>query len=304
MPLRALVVDDERPALEELRYSLREADPTVEVETAATALDALRLLKQHRFDAVFVDIQMPGLSGLELVDLVHEFDEPPAVVFVTAYEEYALRAFELRAVDYLLKPVALDRLRETLERGRGGGGRACAWSAKTRRATGPRPWSRQAARRDGRPDGTRRSGRHPLRRGARRCRLHPHLRPRLRHALLPARARAPPPHAALPAHPSRLPRQHAQRRRNPPLLQWHLPPQSERRYRLRPYGQPRPRQGPAVAARAVTEPPAIRPLAGAERGRFWASGGQWLPARRADRLLLLYSGPRPRRASGPSVGRD
>lgn len=120
MPLRALVVDDERPALEELRYSLREADPTVEVETAATALDALRLLKQHRFDAVFVDIQMPGLSGLELVDLVHEFDEPPAVVFVTAYEEYALRAFELRAVDYLLKPVALDRLRETLERLHGG----------------------------------------------------------------------------------------------------------------------------------------------------------------------------------------
>ncbi|HLH23251.1 MAG TPA: LytTR family DNA-binding domain-containing protein [Chloroflexota bacterium] len=116
MPLRALVVDDERPALEELRYCLRAADPTVEVETAATALDALRLLKQHRFDAVFVDIQMPGLSGLELVDLVHEFDQPPAVVFVTAYEEYALRAFELRAVDYLLKPVALDRLRETLER--------------------------------------------------------------------------------------------------------------------------------------------------------------------------------------------
>jgi DNA-binding LytR/AlgR family response regulator len=116
MPLRALVVDDERPALEELRYCLREADATIEVETAATALDALRLLKQHRFDAVFVDIQMPGLSGLELVDLVHEFDEPPAVVFVTAYEEYALRAFELRAVDYLLKPVALDRLRATLER--------------------------------------------------------------------------------------------------------------------------------------------------------------------------------------------
>ncbi len=120
------MVDDERPALEELRYCLREADPTAEVETAATALDALRLLKQHRFDAVFVDIQMPGLSGLELVDLVNEFDEPPAVVFVTAYEEYALRAFELRAVDYLLKPVALDRLRETLERLHGGRARPAA----------------------------------------------------------------------------------------------------------------------------------------------------------------------------------
>src|SRR5581483_7258675 len=116
MPLRALVVDDERPALEELRYCLREADPTAEVETAATALDALRLLKQHRFDAVFVDIQMPGLTGLELVDLVNEFDDPPAVVFVTAYEEHAVRAFALRAVDYLLKPVAPEHLRETLNR--------------------------------------------------------------------------------------------------------------------------------------------------------------------------------------------
>src|SRR5262245_30340842 len=116
---RALVVDDERPALEELRYCLREADPTIEVETASTALDAVRLLKQRRFDAVFVDIQMPGLSGLELVDLVNQFEEPPAVVFVTAYDEYAVRAFELRAVDYLLKPVGPARLRETLERLRG-----------------------------------------------------------------------------------------------------------------------------------------------------------------------------------------
>ena len=136
MPLRALVVDDERPALEELRYCLREADATIEIETAATALDALRLLKQHRFDAVFVDIQMPGLSGLELVDLVHEFDEPPAVVFVTAYEEYALRAFELRAVDYLLKPVALYRLRETLERLHGGCARPAVEAESAGRAAG------------------------------------------------------------------------------------------------------------------------------------------------------------------------
>jgi DNA-binding LytR/AlgR family response regulator len=110
------VIDDEPPALEELRYRLLEAAPTAEVETAATAGDALRLLRQRRFDAVFVDIQMPGLSGLELVDLVNELDAPPAVVFVTAYEEYAVRAFERRAVDYLLKPVEPERLHETLER--------------------------------------------------------------------------------------------------------------------------------------------------------------------------------------------
>jgi DNA-binding LytR/AlgR family response regulator len=122
--MRALVVEDELPALEELRYRLQEADPTAEVEGATTALDALRLLKQRQFDVVFADIQMPGLSGLELADLIKEFDQPPAVVFVTAYDEYAIRAFELRAVDYLLKPVALDRLRETLERLRSGRGRA------------------------------------------------------------------------------------------------------------------------------------------------------------------------------------
>jgi two-component system response regulator LytT len=124
MPFRALVVEDERPALEELRYQLEQAEPGAQVETASTAVDALRLLRQHRFDAVFVDIQMPGLSGLELVDLVNEFDQPPAVVFVTAYDEYAVRAFELRAVDYLLKPVGPDRLRETLERLRRGRERA------------------------------------------------------------------------------------------------------------------------------------------------------------------------------------
>jgi DNA-binding LytR/AlgR family response regulator len=115
-PLRALVVEDERPALEELCYQLQEADPTAEVATAATALDALRVLQQQRFDAVFADIQMPGLSGLELVQVLNALDEPPAVVFVTAYDEYAVRAFELRAVDYLLKPVSRDRLRATLER--------------------------------------------------------------------------------------------------------------------------------------------------------------------------------------------
>jgi DNA-binding LytR/AlgR family response regulator len=76
----------------------------------------LRVLQHQRFDAVFADIQMPGLSGLELVQVLNALDEPPAVVFVTAYDEYAVRAFELRAVDYLLKPVSRDRLRATLER--------------------------------------------------------------------------------------------------------------------------------------------------------------------------------------------
>jgi DNA-binding LytR/AlgR family response regulator len=138
MTLRALVVEDELPALEELRYRLQEADPSAEEEAASTAVDALRLLRQRRFDAVFVDIQMPGLSGLELVDVLDEFEERPAVVFVTAYDEYAVRAFELRAVDYLMKPVAPDRLKRTLERLRGGRGTP-AIDAAARPALAPEP---------------------------------------------------------------------------------------------------------------------------------------------------------------------
>lgn len=117
---RYLVVEDEPPALAEIAYRLREAEPGVEVETAASAVDALRRLKEQRFDAVFADIQLPGLSGLELVEVLKRFADPPAIVFVTAYEEHAVRAFALRAADYLLKPVSPDRMRETLERLRGG----------------------------------------------------------------------------------------------------------------------------------------------------------------------------------------
>lgn len=123
MALRALVVEDEAPAREELRFRLQEIDPAAQIELASTGMEALRLLRQHRFDVVFADIMMPGLSGLELVELLNELADPPAVVFVTAYDEYALQAFNLRAVDYLMKPVAPDRLRETLERLRAPRGR-------------------------------------------------------------------------------------------------------------------------------------------------------------------------------------
>lgn len=123
MALRALVVEDEPPAREELAFRIREAEPGAEVTTAATAVDALRLIKQQRFDALFVDVQMPELTGLELVELVNGLAAPPAVVFVTAYEEHAVRAFELRAADYLMKPVSPARLRGTLVRLRAGASR-------------------------------------------------------------------------------------------------------------------------------------------------------------------------------------
>jgi DNA-binding LytR/AlgR family response regulator len=114
--LRVLAVDDEPPALDELAYLLR-ADPRVgEVRTACDAVSALQELEAAPVDAVFLDIRMPGLSGLELARVLARFAEPPAVVFVTAHEGAAVDAFALRAVDYVLKPVRSDRLAEALSR--------------------------------------------------------------------------------------------------------------------------------------------------------------------------------------------
>ncbi|MDP9443549.1 MAG: LytTR family DNA-binding domain-containing protein [Actinomycetota bacterium] len=114
--LRVLVVDDELPALEELAYLLRRDDRVAEVATAGSGTDALRRLEQGGVDAVFLDIAMPGLSGLELARVLARFKTQTPIVFVTAHEDHAVDAFELRAVDYLLKPVRDDRLHEAVRR--------------------------------------------------------------------------------------------------------------------------------------------------------------------------------------------
>ena len=114
--LRVLAVDDEPPALDELAYLLR-ADPRVtSVQTAGDATGALRLLRDSDIDAVFLDIRMPGLDGMELARVLTQFARPPAVVFVTAYEERAVEAFELGVVDYIRKPVQAERLAESHRR--------------------------------------------------------------------------------------------------------------------------------------------------------------------------------------------
>ena len=114
--LRVLVIDDERPALDELAFLL-ERDPRVGgVLTSDSATDALRILQDLDVDAVFLDIQMPGLSGLDLAQVLSRFRKPPPVVFVTAHEEHAVEAFDLHAVDYVLKPVREDRLAEAVRR--------------------------------------------------------------------------------------------------------------------------------------------------------------------------------------------
>jgi DNA-binding LytR/AlgR family response regulator len=116
LTLRALAVDDEPPALDELAYLLRIADGVGSVLTAGDATAALRVLRDTEVDVVFLDIRMPGLDGLELARVLRRFARPPAVVFVTAHDDRAVDAFDLGAVDYLLKPVRPDRLAETLRR--------------------------------------------------------------------------------------------------------------------------------------------------------------------------------------------
>ncbi|MEG3628102.1 LytR/AlgR family response regulator transcription factor [Streptomyces poriticola] len=132
--LRALAVDDERPSLGELVYLLN-ADPRISAaEGAGDATEALRRITRalesgpdgpEAIDVVFLDIQMPGLDGLDLARLLGGFARPPLVVFVTAHEDFAVRAFDLKAVDYVLKPVRRERLAEAVRRaaelrGRGG----------------------------------------------------------------------------------------------------------------------------------------------------------------------------------------
>ncbi|UOY00382.1 LytR/AlgR family response regulator transcription factor [Blastococcus sp. PRF04-17] len=114
--LTVLVVDDERPALEELRWLLERDERIGAVVTSDSATDALRLLQERSVDAVFLDIRMPGLSGVDLARVLSRFKAPPPVVFVTAYEDHAVDAFELGAVDYVLKPVRDDRLAEAVRR--------------------------------------------------------------------------------------------------------------------------------------------------------------------------------------------
>jgi DNA-binding LytR/AlgR family response regulator len=114
--LRVLAVDDEAPQLDELAYLLRADGRVGSVATASDASEALRLLRDGSTDVVFLDIRMPGLDGLELARVLRRFAEPPSIVFVTAHDDRAVDAFELGAVDYLLKPLREDRLAESLRR--------------------------------------------------------------------------------------------------------------------------------------------------------------------------------------------
>jgi DNA-binding LytR/AlgR family response regulator len=114
--LRVLAVDDEAPARAELAYLLDRDDRIATVLTASDGAETLRLLETTTVDALFVDIRMPGLDGLDLARVLRRFANPPAVVFVSAYDSHAVEAFDLNAVDYVMKPVREERLTEAIRR--------------------------------------------------------------------------------------------------------------------------------------------------------------------------------------------
>lgn len=114
--LRVLAVDDEAPALDELVWLLERDERIGTVLPAGSGEAALRVLHEQPVDAIFMDVQMPGLSGIDLARVLARFTRKPPVVFVTAHEQHAVDAFELNVVDYVLKPVRDERLAEAVRR--------------------------------------------------------------------------------------------------------------------------------------------------------------------------------------------
>lgn len=114
--LHAMIVDDEAPARSELKYLLEETGRVDNIVEAGSAREAVERLMEARADVMFLDISMPKTSGMQLAEALHKLKNPPAVVFVTAYSEYAVEAFDVDAVDYLMKPVETDRLNQALDK--------------------------------------------------------------------------------------------------------------------------------------------------------------------------------------------
>ena len=115
MTIRTILVDDEKLAIQGLQLRLEPFDDVEVIDTCSNGREAIRKIKTEKPDLVFLDIQMPGFDGFSVVKGVMEI-EPPLIVFVTAFEEHAIRAFEANAVNYLMKPVDEDKLADTIER--------------------------------------------------------------------------------------------------------------------------------------------------------------------------------------------
>jgi len=115
-PLSVLAVDDEPPQLEDLARILRANTRVADVETAASGHEAIVKASRRPYDAIFLDVRMPELDGLELARVINAFARAPALVFVSAFDTSAVATFELRALDFLMKPVTPERVNEALQR--------------------------------------------------------------------------------------------------------------------------------------------------------------------------------------------
>ena len=111
--MKALLVDDERLARAELTRLLDKFPEIEIVSEASNGEEAIELIEEHKPDLVFLDVQMPGMTGFEVLEHLHVV---PNIIFVTAYDEYALKAFEVNALDYVLKPIELSRLEKAIEK--------------------------------------------------------------------------------------------------------------------------------------------------------------------------------------------
>ena len=113
--LKTIIVDDEALARRGLKHRLKNILDVVIVAEARNGREALKLIRQHRPDLIFLDIQMPGINGFDVIRELHD-EVMPAIIFVTAYDEFAIQAFDANAIDYLLKPIEDERLHEALSR--------------------------------------------------------------------------------------------------------------------------------------------------------------------------------------------
>src|SRR5450755_2535584 len=121
MPMTALIVDDERLAREELKYLLDSAGGVEVIAQGQNGIEAVHLIRTHHPDVVFLDVQMPGLDGFAVLKKLLERDQVermPQIIFATAFDQYAVRAFDVNAIDYLLKPFDRARVMQALDRAR------------------------------------------------------------------------------------------------------------------------------------------------------------------------------------------
>ena len=113
MKIKCITVDDEPLALRVIQSHVEKLDDVELVATCSNALDAFKLLRKHKVDLIFLDIQMPELNGIQFLK---SLENPPAIVFTTAYRNYAIEAFDLNVLDYLLKPISFSRFLKTINR--------------------------------------------------------------------------------------------------------------------------------------------------------------------------------------------